>query len=243
MVEQLELAGAPLTWLWVFIATSAIALPQLMMGLIRRGTGTRRDSSFLLQRAPQLAVGLVFSLVAVSFEVIEFALGTGEPSFGKHLFERHIALLPIASLALVLPTSWAAGLSWIGVAWTVVGCTLLVSGLYTLRHSFSTDSELLPDQELHRNGPYRFLLHPIYAGWVHFLLGSALTSLSPVAATLVVVLVAPLFLHRAKYEEVLLQEQFGSEFEEFAESRQWRRFMPRFPPLPKYPSIPVSRRK
>ncbi len=232
-MEQLELAGAPLMWLWVFIVTSAIALPQLLKGLIRRGTGIRRDPSFLLQRAPQLAVGLVFSLVAVSFEVIEFALGTGEPSFGKDVFGRHAALLPIASLALVLPTSWAVALSWIGVAWTIVGCVLLVSGLYTLRKSFSTDSELLPDQELHRNGPYRFLLHPIYAGWVHFLLGSALTSLSPVGAVLVVVLVAPLFLHRAKYEELLLQEQFGPVFDEFAESRRWRRLIPRFPPAPK----------
>ena len=232
-MEQLELGGAPLTWLWVFIVTSAIALPQLLMGLIRRGTGIRRDSSFLLQRAPQLAVGLVFSLVAVSFEVIEFALGTGEPSFGKDAFGRHAALLPIASLALVLPTSWAVALSWIGVAWTVAGCVLLVSGLYTLRKSFSTDSELLPDQELHRNGPYRFLLHPIYAGWIHFLLGSALTSLSPVGAVLVVVLVAPLFLHRAKYEELLLQEQFGPVFDEFAESRRWRRLIPRFPRVPK----------
>ncbi len=232
-MEQLELGGAPLTWLWVFIVASAIALPQLLMGLIRRGTGIRRDSSFLLQRAPQLAVGLVFSLVAVSFEVIEFSLGTGEPSFGKDVFGRHAALLPIASLALVLPTSWAVALSWIGVAWTLVGCVLLVSGLYTLRKSFSTDSELLPDQELHRNGPYRFLLHPIYAGWVHFLLGSALTSLSPVGAVLVVGLVAPLFLHRAKYEELLLQEQFGPVFDEFAESRRWRRLIPRFPPAPK----------
>ncbi len=232
-MEQLELGGAPLTWLWVFIVTAAIALPQLLMGLIRRGTGIRRDSSFLLQRAPQLAVGLVFSLVAVSFEVIEFALGTGEPSFGKDVFGRYAALLPIASLALVLPTSWAVALSWIGVAWTVVGCVLLVSGLYTLRKSFSTDSELLPDQELHRNGPYRFLLHPIYAGWVHFLLGSALTSLSPVGAVLVVVLVAPLFLHRAKYEELLLQEQFGPVFAEFAESRRWRRLIPRLPSAPK----------
>ena len=229
-MAQLELAGAPLAWLWLFIITSTIALPPLVMGLIRRGTGIRGDASFLIQRAPQLAVALVFSLVAVSFEVIEFALGTGEPSFGKDLFEGHIALLPIASVALVLPATWAVAVSWIGVAWTLVGCVLFITGLYTLRTSFSTDSELLPNQELHQNGPYRFLLHPIYAGWVHFLLGSAVTSLSPVVAVLVVVLVAPLFLLRAKYEETLLQAQFGPVFERFAESRHWRRLIPRLPP-------------
>ena len=130
-MAQLELAGAPLAWLWLFIITSTIALPPLVMGLIRRGTGIRGDASFLIQRAPQLAVALVFSLVAVSFEVIEFALGTGEPSFGKDLFEGHIALLPIASVALVLPATWAVAVSWIGVAWTLVGCVLFITGLYT----------------------------------------------------------------------------------------------------------------
>lgn len=229
-MAQLELAGAPLAWLWLFIVTSAIAAPPLLKGLIRRGTGIRRERSLLIQRAPQLAVGAVFGLVMVSFEVIEFSLGTGEPSFGKDLFQRHLTLLPIASLALVLPTSWAVAVSWIGVAWTAVGCVFLVSGLYTLRESFSTDSELLPDQVLYQNGPYRFLLHPVYAGWVHFLLGSAITSLSPVVAVLVVVLVAPLFLHRAKFEEALLHRQFGRTFDEFAESRHWRRLIPRFPP-------------
>ena len=158
------------------------------------------------------------------------ALGTGEPSFGKDLFERHLALLPIASLALVLPPSWASAVSWIGVVWTALGGVLLVSGLYTLRESFSTDSEMLPDQQLHRTGPYRFLLHPIYAGWVHFLLGSAVTSLSPVVALLVVTVVAPLFLRRAQYEEALLRDQFGSAFDEFAESRHWQRLIPRIPP-------------
>ena len=229
-MAQLELAGAPLAWLWLLIITAALALPQLLRGLRRRGTGTRHERSFLIQRAPQIATGLVFSLVTVSFEVIEFSLGTGEPSYGKHLFERHAELLPIASLALVVPMTWAAAISWLGVAWTAVGSVLLVSGLYTLRESFSTDSELLPDQELHQTGPYRFLLHPIYAGWVHFLAGSALTSLSPVVAVLVVILVAPLFLHRAKYEEVLLRERFGQTFEEFAASRHWRRLIPRLPP-------------
>ncbi len=233
VATQLELAGAPLAWLWLFIITSAIAVPQLVMGLIRRGTGIRRESSFLIQRAPQLAAGLVFSLVMVSFEVIEFSLGTGEPSFGKDQFERNIAILPIASVALVLPSTWGAAVSWIGVVWTALGCLLLVSGLYTLRESFSTDSEMLPDQELHQNGPYRFLLHPIYAGWVHFLLGSAITSLSPVVAMLVVGVVAPLFLHRAKYEEVLLREQFGQAFDEFAQSRHWRRLIPGLPRTPR----------
>jgi protein-S-isoprenylcysteine O-methyltransferase Ste14 len=211
--------------MWLLILTAALALPPLLRGLRRRGTGVRHERSFLIQRAPQLATGLALSLAMVSFEAIEFSLGTGEPAFGRRLFERYVAFLPVASLALVLPGAWAAAVSWLGVAWSAAGSVLLVSGLYALRESFSTDSELLPDQELHRQGPYRFVLHPIYAGWVHYLLGSALTSLSPVVAVLVVVLVAPLYLGRARYEEALLRERFGRSFDEFAESRSWRRLL------------------
>ncbi len=229
-MAELELAGAPLAWLWLFGLTVALALPPLIRGLVRRGTGMHHERSFLIQRAPQLATWLAFSLVTVSFEAIEFTLGSGEPAFGKPVFERFVALLPVASLALVLPPAWAVAISWLGVVWTAIGSTLLISGLYTLRASFSTDAELLPDQELHQDGPYRFVLHPIYAGWVHLLLGSALTSLSPVVVVLVAALVAPLFLARARHEEALLRERFGRAFDDFAESRHWRRLIPRFPP-------------
>ena len=222
---QLELAGGPLAWLWLFIITSVAAAPRLIQGLWRRGSG-RREPSFIVQRAPQLATGIVFSLIMVSFEAIESALGTGEPSFGKQFFERHQAFLPIITLATVIPKSVGATISWFGVVWTSVGSVLLVSGLYTLRESFSTDAEILPGQALHRDGPYRFVLHPIYAGWVHLLLGSAITALAPVSAALVVLLVAPLFLIRAKHEEDLLLKEFGATFEEFAASRHGRRLIP-----------------
>ena len=231
-MDHLELAGAPLAWLWLFIVSSTVVILPLLRGLMRRGSGIRRERSFLIQRAPQLAVGLVFTLAMVSFEAIEFSLGTGEPSFGKGLFERSASLLPIASLAIVLPANLGAAISWFGVIWTALGSILLISGLFTLRDSFSTDSEMLPDQQLRRNGPFRFLLHPVYAGWVHFLLGTAITTLSPVVAVLVVTVVIPLFLHRAKYEESLLREQFGAAFDEFAESRHWRRLIPRLTPVP-----------
>lgn len=231
-MDHLELAGAPLAWLWLFIVSATVVLFPLLRGLMRRGSGIRHERSFLIQRAPQLAVGLVFTLAMVSFEAIEFSLGTGEPSFGKDLFVRHVSLLPVVSLAIILPANLSAAISWLGVVWTALGSILLISGLFTLQDSFSTDSEILPDQKLCRNGPFRFLLHPVYAGWVHFLLGTAITTLSCVVAVLVVTVVVPLFLHRAKYEETLLLEQFGAAFDEFAESLHWRRLIPLLTPAP-----------
>jgi len=129
-MEHLELAGAPLAWLWLFIVSATVVLFPLLRGLMRRGSGIRHERSFLIQRAPQLAVGLVFTLAMVSFEAIEFSLGTGEPSFGKDLFVRHVSLLPIASLAIVLPANLSAAISWLGVVWTALGSILLISGLF-----------------------------------------------------------------------------------------------------------------
>ena len=46
-----------------------------------------------------------------------------------------------------------------------------------------------------------------------------------------VVLVAPLWLKRAKYEEQLLLESLGQSYREYAEQLKWRRLIPRFIPI------------
>ena len=73
-MTQLELAGAPLTWLWLFLLTTALALPPIVRGFFRRGTSLSYERSFLVQRAPQLAAGLVFPAMMLSFEAIELTM-------------------------------------------------------------------------------------------------------------------------------------------------------------------------
>ena len=42
-MDHLELAGAPLAWLWLFIISSIVVLLPLLRGLMRRGSGIRHE--------------------------------------------------------------------------------------------------------------------------------------------------------------------------------------------------------
>jgi protein-S-isoprenylcysteine O-methyltransferase len=108
------------------------------------------------------------------------------------------------------------------------GAVLLLRGWYTLGENLSVDAELLHHQALCTSGPYRVVMHPVYAGIVHALAGAALALLSPLSAVVALCLVAPLFARRAKYEEALLTDAFGSAYTEYGERMGWHRFMPTF---------------
>jgi protein-S-isoprenylcysteine O-methyltransferase Ste14 len=230
-MDHLELYGAPRAWLWLTLGAITLAVPALIRGFLRRGTGRRYEKRFVIQRAPQLAIGATLVLVGVAFEAIEFVLGTGEPAFGKRVFEAWRSALPLLSLALVAPPLLAGAVAWVGVVLSGVGLLFLVSGWYALGSAFSTDAEVLQGQELRQGGPFRFVMHPVYAGVVQFLFGSAVTTLSPLCALATVGMVAPLLLRRARYEERLLTEEFGAAYLEYAERRSWRRFIPKAIPF------------
>jgi protein-S-isoprenylcysteine O-methyltransferase Ste14 len=225
-VEDLELFGAPRAWLWVVLGGTALAVPALVRGFLRRGKGPRHEKSFWLQRAPQLAAGINLFLVSCAFEAIEFVLGSGEPAFAKSTFDAARAYLPALSLALVLPPVPAGVVSWIGVALSAAGMALLVSGWIALGSSFSPDAEIVRGQQLRTSGPNSLVLHPVYSGLVIFLVGSAVTALSPLCALVTLGAVAPLFLRRAKYEEKLLVQEFGDAYLAHARRLRWRRLIP-----------------
>jgi hypothetical protein len=103
-VEDLELLGAPRAWLWVVLGGTAIAIPTLFRGFLRRGKGSRHEKRFWLQRAPQFAAAINLFLVSCAFEAIEFVLGTGEPAFATALASRSSSLVGSLSGLRFLPT-------------------------------------------------------------------------------------------------------------------------------------------
>lgn len=230
-MENLELSGAPLVWLWLFLLSTLLSIPALIRGFLRRGTGVHYEHRFWVQRAPQLAIGLAFIVATSAFELIELRLGNGEPSFGKQLFVRLGGLQNALSLAPVLPGRVASALSWSGIFLVLSGAIFLVAGFYTLGSSLSIDAEILPEQGLRVRGPFKWVLHPVYSGYAQFLLGTALVAVSPAVLVVVGSLTIPLLVHRAKYEERLLLDRFGRAYEDLAVSRSWRRIVPTFIPL------------
>lgn len=118
-----------------------------------------------------------------------------------------------------------------GVALYVSGVSFVVGGWYSLGTNFSLDAELLRDQTVTNRGFYRLVTHPAYSGVAQALLGAGLASGWIVALAFSVSIVGPLGLRRARYEEALLIERFGEEYERYASSIGWRRIVPAFIPL------------
>ncbi len=202
----------------LFLIGLAFVIPVLAKGFSRRGKGVVYQSDFLLQRAPQLISLLNIALIVLAFLT----------------FNNTIGPLPQANaLSLVQgqPGPLAAGVSWLGVVILLSGFIFMVGGWYSLGESFSTDAELLHGQKLRDSGLLKFVMHPAYSGIIQSLAGASIAALSPLCLGITVLVIAPLWLKRAKYEEELLIKTFGDEYKDYAQKVKWRRLVPCFIPI------------
>ncbi|MCR4301308.1 MAG: isoprenylcysteine carboxylmethyltransferase family protein [Sulfuricaulis sp.] len=125
-----------------------------------------------------------------------------------------LAQAPLMLVALLLPIWLGPGdflpqhpLSISGAAITAVGTWLTVWGLKSLGEALTPFPGPLSDATLHRQGAYRWMRHPIYAGVMLVSLGWALWWLSGVGVVYAMVF-ALFFDRKAAFEEMKLREKF-----------------------------------
>lgn len=111
------------------------------------------------------------------------------------------------------------------------GLVFMIGGWYSLGDYFTTDAEVLDKHGICKTGLLRYVMHPAYSGIIQSLLGASLASLSLSSALITLVVVAPLWLNRAKYEEKLMLEAFGESYQSYADELKWRRLIPPFFPI------------
>lgn len=196
----------------------AIAAPVLAKGFGRRGTGVKYEQNFLIQRAPQYASLLNVVVVVVAFLAYngilhDFPLAVWFAQAGEN------------------PNGQFASISWLGIPILASGLVFMVGGWYWLGEFFSTDAELMDDHKVKNDGLFRYVMHPIYSGIIQCLLGSSIAATSVIGVCMCALVVAPLWLRRAKYEERLLIENLGQEYKDYAEQTKWRRLVPTFIPI------------
>jgi len=189
--------------------------PSAVRAFGRRGTGVIHERNFGVQRAPQVVSLGILALILVGH--LDSELGD--------------VVVPWLNVLPLLPPVVAATVGWLGVALLVSGYGFLRTGYSALGGNLSTDAELLEGQTLTHSGPYRWVMHPVYSGIVQALVGGALTCGSLPALALTTFAAAPLWLHRARYEERLLVDAFGSAYRDYAESVRWRRLVPSWLPF------------
>lgn len=203
----------------ILVAIGAIlSAPVLYRGFCRRGTGVKYEKSFLIQRAPQLASIANIGWIGLAF-------------FSFNNFGSTGGLAPYTTIASLLSEAPAQAISWLGVAVLISGLVFMIGGWYSLGECFSTDAEVLEKQTVRKTGLLKYVMHPAYSGIIQSLLGASLACLSLSSCLLTVLVVAPLWLRRAKYEEQLLLEAFGQSYKEYADELKWRRLVPRFIPI------------
>ena len=113
-------------------------------------------------------------------------------------------------LSAVLPRSiW---LQTCGLVLVLFGLALLIWGRSHLRGLYSGHVEVQSDHRLVTSGPYRWIRHPSYAGFLVLVIGVVLGYSSLIGLVAIPVLLLPGFIYRMSVEEKLLKEQFGDEY-------------------------------
>jgi protein-S-isoprenylcysteine O-methyltransferase Ste14 len=112
----------------------------------------------------------------------------------------------------------------VGLAVGLAGAVLLVWASVVLGRLTIHEAAVREDHALIASGPYRFVRHPVYAGYLALLLGSGVAALN-----VSVLLIWPVslvgILIQAASEEQVLRERFGHDYERYL--RQTGRLAPR----------------
>jgi protein-S-isoprenylcysteine O-methyltransferase Ste14 len=125
-------------------------------------------------------------------------------------------LLPPALIALrigEIEASWLP-VRVVGLAVGLAGAVLLVWASLLLGRLMIHEAAVRVDHALIESGPYRFVRHPVYAGYLALLLGSGVASLN-----VYLLLIWPVsllgILIQAASEEQLLRARFGQDHERY----------------------------
>jgi protein-S-isoprenylcysteine O-methyltransferase Ste14 len=118
-----------------------------------------------------------------------------------------------------------------GLAWQIAGWIIFIAGvgLYSwsrrsLKGAYTGHIQVRAEQSLCVSGPYRWIRHPAYAGFLGMGLGLAAGYTSIIAGLAVPLLLLPGLVYRMRVEERFLVEQFENDYKDYA--ARTRRLIP-----------------
>ncbi|HEY1732123.1 MAG TPA: isoprenylcysteine carboxylmethyltransferase family protein [Terriglobales bacterium] len=120
------------------------------------------------------------------------------------------------------PNVWSNAL---GIVITAAGIAFAIWARVCLGGNWSSAVSVKVGHELVRNGPYRFVRHPIYTGLVLALFGTAIIR-HQVRGAIALVLAYIGFKIKSRIEERTMTATFGAQYEEY--SRTTGAILPRF---------------
>lgn len=97
------------------------------------------------------------------------------------------------------------------------GSILFIWARRTLGDYYSGHVSVVEGQSLVQSGPYRFIRHPAYAGYILIAFGVTVGYSSLLGFIVIPLVLLPSVIYRLSVEDRLLAEHFGGQFEEYAE--------------------------
>lgn len=107
--------------------------------------------------------------------------------------------------------------SLFGLLLTTLGIGLAIWARFFLGANWSAEPTVKRDHTLIVEGPYRFVRHPIYAGFLAALLGTAFVQ-TETRTLIIFVFVFVIFSIKARTEEKLMIETFGDQYLQYMQS-------------------------
>lgn len=127
---------------------------------------------------------------------------------------------------LFIPAFLPRGL-WIeltGLLLVFLGSALFIWARRVLGKFYSGHVSIIEGQPLVQHGPYHFICHPAYAGYILITFGLALGYSSLIGFMAILLLLLPAVMYRIHAEEKLLTDYFGAIFADYAS--RTRRLLP-----------------
>lgn len=111
----------------------------------------------------------------------------------------------------------AESLQLSGVALSAVGIAFSLWAIVTLGRHYDLVLEVHAGHQLVRTGPFAWVRHPVYTGLAVHFIGACLATGSVLLTVGTLLVTFPAFYARARAEERLLREQFGAEYDRYAQ--------------------------
>ncbi|GAB2267989.1 protein-S-isoprenylcysteine O-methyltransferase [Dionaea muscipula] len=169
-------------------------------------------------------------LAIIFFHLSEYLLASsihGRPNVTAQslLISKHYILAMVGSLLeyLIEITFFPSlkeywWLSSVGLAMIVIGEIIRKMAILTAGRSFTHLIRIYREEnhKLVTHGIYGFIRHPSYCGFLIWSVGTQVMLLNPVCVVAFAVIVWRFFAQRIPYEEYLLRQFFGAEYEQYA---------------------------
>ena len=103
-------------------------------------------------------------------------------------------------------------LRWLGVVILIIGLIIFFLAHYHLGRNFYSLVAVKEEQKLVTSGPYRWIRHPIYTGYILTYLAGGLIASNQVLTFVPVIFFSLMIINRIPREEAVMREEFGQDY-------------------------------